>query len=87
MNKAIILCFAMLVITTLVSIFENHIKRRKKIDNNYIDYLPGKNCGDCGFKNCLGMIKSMEENKNNYLKCKHLKDKEKELLKNMIKES
>ena len=87
MNNAILLCFVMLFITTLVSIFENYTKRKKKIDNNYIDYLPGKNCGDCGFNSCLEMIKAMEKNKNEYLKCKHLNDKNKEIIEKMIKES
>lgn len=87
MTKAIILCFGILLLATISSLLEQHLKKINKKEKNYIDYLPGKNCGECGFNNCLGMIKSMEENKNNYLKCKHLNVKDKEILKNMIKES
>lgn len=87
MTKAIILCFGILILTTILSIFEQYTNKKKKKEQNYIDYLPGKNCGECGFNNCLGMIKSMEENKNNYLKCKHLNVNNKEILKNMTKES
>lgn len=87
MTKVIILCFGILILTTFLSIFENYTSKKKKLDKNYIDYLPGKDCGKCGFNNCLGMIKAMEKNKNEYLKCKHLNDKNKEIIEKMIKES
>ena len=87
MTKVIILCFGILILATFLSLFENYIKKEKKLEKNYIDYLPGKNCGECGFKDCLEMIKEMDKNKIEYLKCKHLNDKNKKIIEKMIKES
>ena len=32
-----------------------------KKENNYINYLPGINCGGCGYGSCEGMCKAIEE--------------------------
>lgn len=41
--------------------------------NEYLKYLPGYNCGACGFGSCKGMSEAMCKDVNNYKKCKPLK--------------
>lgn len=48
-------------------------KTRVSENEEYLKYLPGYNCGACGFGSCLGMADAMEENLMNYKKCKPLK--------------
>lgn len=62
----------------------NKIKVNHKID--YSKFLPGYNCGACGYGSCAGLAKAMEEDPENYIKCKPLKKEEKELIKNILKE-
>lgn len=78
-----------LVILLLLNLLKCYIKTKSKNlkENNYIDYLPCCNCGECGYKSCLEMIKAMEIDKNAYLKCKKIDKVKKEKLTNMIKES
>lgn len=40
---------------------------------DYLKYLPGYNCGVCGFGSCKGMSEAMEKNIESYKKCKLLK--------------
>lgn len=40
---------------------------------DYIKYLPGYNCGACGYGSCKGMSEAMEKNIENYKKCKPLR--------------
>ena len=40
---------------------------------DYIKYLPGYNCGVCGFGSCKGMSEAMKQDIANYKKCKLLK--------------
>ena len=44
-----------------------------KKENNYINYLPGINCGGCGYGSCEGMCKAIEEDFENYKKCRVLR--------------
>ena len=89
MEKAIILSFITLIILALSILLEHYLKEKNKdnLENNYIDYLPGCNCGECGYNSCLGMINAMEDNKKAYLKCKRINNAQKEKLTNMVKES
>lgn len=40
---------------------------------DYLKYLPGYNCGVCGFGSCKGMSEAMEKDIESYKKCKLLK--------------
>ena len=46
----------------------------------YLKYLPGYNCGACGYAGCTGMADALEKDKEAYKKCRLLKgEKLKEL--------
>lgn len=54
-------------------------------ENKYLKYLPGYNCGACGFINCEKMSEAMIKDVNNYKKCRLLKDEKLEELEKIIK--
>lgn len=45
----------------------------EKKQKDYLKYLPGYNCGVCGFGSCKGMNEAMQADVNCYKKCKLLK--------------
>lgn len=49
------------------------INNKNKLEQQFEELLPGYNCGVCGFGNCAGMAKAMEEDVYNYKKCKPLR--------------
>lgn len=61
-----------LILGTILVLTDNYFKKNNtdKIE----EYLPGYNCGACGFGSCAGMKEAILENKENYKKCKFIKD-------------
>ena len=51
---------------------------------DYLAYLPGYNCGVCGFGSCKGMSEAMEQDIENYKKCKLLKGEALEKMEQMV---
>lgn len=63
-----------LVLGILLVLTDNHFKSSEM--DRISKYLPGYNCGSCGFGSCAGMKEAILENKENYKKCKYIKSKE-----------
>lgn len=63
-----------LILGTILVLTDNHFKKNKtdKIE----EYLPGYNCGACGFGSCAGMKEAILENKENYKKCRFIKEEQ-----------
>ena len=51
---------------------------------DYLKYLPGYNCGVCGFGSCKGMSDAMEKDITCYKKCKLLKGEALEKMEQMV---
>lgn len=49
------------------------LDNKKTKSEEFLKYLPGYNCGACGFGSCKGMSDKMVEDLNNYKKCKPLR--------------
>ena len=60
-----------LLLSIPLVLLDNKLKQE---DNKIDKYLPGYNCGACGFGSCAGMKEAILENKENYKKCKFIKD-------------
>lgn len=60
-----------LILGSILVFIDFSFNKQKKHD--YLKYLPGYNCGACGFGSCKGMAEKMEEDKMNYKKCKPLR--------------
>lgn len=57
-----------IILTTLYAKFNKNDK-----SSVYLSYLPGYNCGVCGFGSCEGMSEAMCRDTDNYKKCKPLR--------------
>ena len=60
-----------LILSVLLVLTDNHFNKK---NDSIEEYLPGYNCGSCGFGSCLGMKEAILENKENYKKCKFIKN-------------
>lgn len=67
MIGVIILTIIAFIFSVILVLIDN------KKENNYINYLPGINCGGCGYGSCEGMCKAIEEDFENYKKCRVLR--------------
>ncbi len=68
----LIVTLTALVLSIIIVFLDSKLAINNK-EQNFIDLLPGYNCGACGFGSCSGMAKKMCENINNYKKCRPLK--------------
>ncbi len=64
------IAFIMSVILVTLDIILN---KRKTHAEKILEYLPGYNCGACGFGSCIGMAKMLTKDKEAYHKCRILK--------------
>lgn len=73
-----VLAFALGIILVIID--------QKTEQNDYIKYLPGYNCGACGFGSCKGMSEAMEKDIMNYKKCKPLRGEALEKMEQMVEQ-
>ncbi len=64
----------------LVIIYDKTIEK----PNKYLKYLPGYNCGACGFGSCKGMSEAMEKDIMHYKKCRPLKGEALQKMEEMV---
>ena len=59
----------------------------KKEDKSelYLQYLPGYNCGACGYGSCKGMSEAMVQDIMCYKKCRPLRGDAKEKMEELVK--
>lgn len=69
----IIFTLTALILGTVLVLTDNHFKKE---DDKIEEYLPGYNCGACGFGSCAGMKEAILKDKNNYKKCKLIRSEE-----------
>lgn len=62
-----------LILGLILVVLDNLFKDKSSKKKDYLKYLPGYNCGACGFGSCAGMAKAMDDNVENYKKCKPLR--------------
>lgn len=73
MSAIIVLTLTSLVLGIIIVIIESLFNRVSKHKQKIMSYLPGYNCGACGFAGCSGMADAMIKNINAYKKCKPLR--------------
>lgn len=69
----IIFTITALILGTILVLTDNHFKKE---DDKIEEYLPGYNCGACGFGSCAGMKEAILKDKNNYKKCRLIRSEE-----------
>lgn len=70
------------ILGIILYVLDKFLNQKKKKD--YLKYLPGYNCGACGYGSCAGMEKAMQEDVMNYKKCKPLRGDALERMKEYI---
>lgn len=70
------------ILGIVLYVLDKRFNQKKKKD--YLKYLPGYNCGACGYGSCAGMEKAMQEDVMNYKKCKPLRGEALERMKEYI---
>lgn len=74
------------VVSFICGIFIMLVSDTKKgKDELYLKYLPGYNCGACGYGSCKGMSEAMEKDIMCYKKCKPLRGEAKEKMEEFVK--
>lgn len=74
MIGVIIFTITGLILSIIIVLTDNHFNNNK--DKEILEKLPGYNCGACGYGSCEGMKEAILENKENYKKCKFIKDEQ-----------
>lgn len=75
MIGVIIFTLTGLILSIIIVLTDNYFNKNNK-DKKILEKLPGYNCGACGFGSCEGMKEAILENKENYKKCKFIKDEQ-----------
>ena len=83
MGIIILTSIAFLISVILVALDILLNKRRTKAEK-ILTYLPGYNCGACGYGSCSGMAEALTLDKNVYSKCRFLKGEMLEQLKEYL---
>jgi len=69
-----------LILSTVIVLVDNHFNKE---NDEILNKLPGYNCGACGFGSCQGMQEAILNDKENYKKCKFIKEDAKEYFDNL----
>lgn len=85
MEGIIIVTGIAFVLSLLIVIFSEIFKTKISIQEQIEQFLPGLNCGACGFGSCFGMSKKIVDNINNLENCKIIKSESKEKIQKLIK--
>ena len=79
----IIMTLLALILSIILVILDNKANNKNSAEA-LLEYLPGYNCGACGYTGCRGMAEAILKDPNNYKKCRLLKGVKLEALKNFI---
>lgn len=77
----LILTITALILGIIIEFVDKLLKEEKSI---YLEYLPGYNCGSCGFGSCSGMSKAMEKDPLNYKRCRPLRGEQLEKMEEFL---
>lgn len=69
----LIMTFVALLLSILLVFVDTFTSSKNQKSEEYLELLPGYNCGACGFGSCKGMSEAMCKNVLNYKKCKPLR--------------
>ena len=80
MIGVVIVTITALILGTILVFTDNFINKKDVNEEEYLNRLPGYNCGACGYGSCSGMAREMCKNIEAYKKCRPLRgDKLKEM--------
>lgn len=87
MNGIIILTGLAFIIGVILVSLDIILHKRKTHEEKILEYLPGYNCGACGYGSCSGMADAITKDKEAYKKCRFLKGEALDKIEKYLKEN
>lgn len=84
MIGVLIITISAFIIGIILVVVDHSMNEKQNHKAQFLELLPGYNCGVCGFGGCQGMSEAMCENIENYKKCRLLKADKLEKMKQYI---
>lgn len=73
MMEIIIMAVAYIIVAVILITLDHFLNTNDLKKQEYLDHLPGFNCGSCGYGSCEGMAEAMCKDKDAYKKCRPLR--------------
>lgn len=86
MQGILILTLTALVLSIIIVLIDSKLNDKDDSVSDIEKYLPGINCGACGYGNCHNMACKIKENYEEYKKCRILRGTKLEAFKQNVKE-
>lgn len=86
MQGILILTLTALVLSIIIVLIDSKLNDKDDSVSDIEKYLPGINCGACGYGNCHNMACKIKENYEEYKKCRILRGTKLEEFKQNVKE-
>lgn len=86
MQGILILTLTALVLSIIIVLIDYKLNDKDDSVTDIEKYLPGINCGACGYGNCHNMACKIKENYEEYKKCRILRGTKLEAFKQNVKE-
>ena len=86
MQGILILTLTALVLSIIIVLIDSKLNDKDDSVTDIEKYLPGINCGACGYGNCHNMACKIKENYEEYKKCRILRGTKLEAFKQNVKE-
>lgn len=86
MQAVLILTLTALVLSIIIVLIDSKLNDKDDSVSDIEKYLPGINCGACGYGNCHNMACKIKENYEEYKKCRILRGTKLEAFKQNVKE-
>lgn len=86
MQGILILTLTALVLSIIIVLIDYKLNDKDDSVSDIEKYLPGINCGACGYGNCHNMACKIKENYEEYKKCRILRGTKLEAFKQNVKE-
>lgn len=86
MQGIIVLTSTALILGIIIVFIDTKLNSKDESVSDIEKYLPGINCGACGYGNCHNMACKIKEDYNEYKKCRVLRGDKLEKFKENVKE-
>lgn len=89
MSEIILMVSLSLIFGSILIFLEYFLSKKSSVgkEKEYLEMLPGYNCGACGYGSCAGMAQAMLKDPEAYKKCKPMKKEMKEKIEEYLKTS
>ena len=80
----IVIMTILALVLSIILVILDQKTGKKSASEIFLEYLPGYNCGTCGYAGCQGMAEALVNDKEAYKKCRLLKGEKLEELEKLL---